>query len=61
LCNGRVTLDDAYPVTGRAQVISGGDARYPAANDDDIHALIRYADGPLTRVPAGCDMRRAAG
>lgn len=32
-----VALDDAYPVAGRAQLISGGDAHNPAANDDDIH------------------------
>jgi hypothetical protein len=40
-----VALDDTHAVAGRAQVISGGDARYPAANDDDIHVLIRIAEG----------------
>jgi hypothetical protein len=41
-------------------MISGGDARYSAANDDDIHVLIRIADGtPKRRIPVERGMRRA--
>ncbi|MDR8853548.1 hypothetical protein FEP99_06601 [Burkholderia pseudomultivorans] len=41
LRDGRMAFDDAHAVAGCAQLVGGGDAADSAANDDDIHGLLR--------------------
>ncbi len=41
LRDGRVAFDHAHAMAGRAQLVGGGDAADSAADDDDIHGVLR--------------------